>query len=115
MHDDALAAGNAMIADGIERSVRLAVAAAMLAFFARRGGKAPRVSPIDRARTTRPDPRCNEESRQASERDGRRPPWADLAWSVVILLLLTVVVYTALHGADVLAELDDLGLAPGGY
>jgi hypothetical protein len=31
------------------------------------------------------------------------------------VLLLTVVVYTALHGADVLAELDDLGLVPGAY
>jgi hypothetical protein len=29
--------------------------------------------------------------------------------------LLTIVAYTALHGADVLAELDDLGLVPGAY
>jgi hypothetical protein len=40
---------------------------------------------------------------------------ADLAWSAVVLLLLTIVVYTALHGADVLAELDDLRLVPGSY
>jgi predicted nucleic acid-binding Zn ribbon protein len=115
MHDNALAAVSAMIADGIERSVRLAAAAAMLALLARRRGKAPRVLPTGRARPARPDPRCDEESRRMYERDRRRPPWADLAWSVVILLLLTVVVYTVLHGADVLTELDDLSLAPGGY
>jgi predicted nucleic acid-binding Zn ribbon protein len=113
MHGDALAAGSAMIADGLERSVRLAAAAALLAFFARHRGKSPRESQIDR--TTRPDPHCDEESREASENNRRHQPWADLLWSFVILLLLTVVVYTALHGADVLAELDDLGLVPGAY
>jgi predicted nucleic acid-binding Zn ribbon protein len=102
-----------MIADGFERSIRLAAAAALLAFFARRRGKSPRVSQIDRA--ARREPRCDDESRQVSEYDRRRQPWADLIWSFVTLLLLTVVVYTALHGADVLAELDDLGLIPGGY
>jgi hypothetical protein len=115
MHGDALAAGSAMIADGFERSIRLAAAAALLAFFARRRGKSPRASQIDRTRTTQPDPQCDEESREASEHNRRRGPLADLAWSVVILLLLTIVVYTALHGADVLAELDDLGLVPGAY
>ena len=112
-YGDALAAGSAMIADGLERSIRLAAAAAVLAFFARRRGKSPRASQIDR--TTRPDPRCDEESRQASEHDRRRQPWADLLWSFVTLLLLTIVVYTALHGADMLAELDDLGLVPVAY
>jgi predicted nucleic acid-binding Zn ribbon protein len=102
-----------MIADGFERSIRLAAAAALLAFFARRRGKSPRVSQIDRA--ARREPRCDDESRQGSEYDRRRQPWADLIWSFVTLLLLTVVVYTALHGADVLAELDALGLIPGGY
>jgi hypothetical protein len=113
MHDDALAAGNAMIADRIERSVRLAAAAGVLAILARRGSKASRILPTDRPRATRLDPRCDQESRPMYERDRRRPLWADLAWSAVILLLLTLVAYTALHGADVLAELDDLGLAPG--
>jgi predicted nucleic acid-binding Zn ribbon protein len=102
-----------MIADGLERSIRLAAAAALLAFFARRRGKSPRTSQIDRA--ARPEPRCDEESREGSEHDRQRQPWADLIWSFVTLLLLTIVVYTALHGADVLAELDDLGLVPGGY
>jgi hypothetical protein len=115
MHDDALAAGSAMIADGIERSVRLAAAAALLAFFARCRGKAPPVSPLDRQRPARPHPRCDEASRQAFERDRRRSPWADVAWSLVILVLLTLVVYAELHGANILSELDDLGLAPGGY
>ena len=58
---------------------------------------------------------CDEASRQACENYRRHQPWADLLWSLVILLLLTIVVYTALHGADVLAELDDLGLVPGAY
>ena len=114
MHGYALAAGSAMIADGLERSIRLAAAAALLAFFARRRGKSPRESQIDRT-TTRPDPHCDEESRQGSENNRRHQPWADLLWSFVILLLLTIIVYTALHGADVLAELDDLGLVPGAY
>jgi hypothetical protein len=113
MHGDAPMFGSAMIADGLERSIRLADAAALLAFFARRRGKSPRESQIDR--TTRPDPRCAEESRRVSEDNRRHQPWADLLWPSVILLLLTIVVYTALHGADVLAELDDLGLVPGAY
>jgi hypothetical protein len=113
MHGDALAAESAVIADGLERSIRLAAAAALLAFFARRRGKSPRESQIDR--TTRPDPHCTEESRQASEDNRRHQPWADLLWSFVILFLLTIVVYTVLHGADVLAELDDLGLVRGAY
>jgi hypothetical protein len=115
MHGDALAAGSAMIADGLERSIRLAAAAALLSFFARRRGKSPRESQIDRTQTTRPDPRCDEGSHQGSEGNRRGGPLADLAWSAVVLLLLTVVVYTALHGADVLAELDDLRLVPGSY
>ncbi|MEO8566616.1 MAG: hypothetical protein ABI541_09565 [Betaproteobacteria bacterium] len=100
-----------MIADGLERSIRLAAAAALLAFFARRRGKSPRESPLDRA--PRAAPRCDEESRQPSEH--HRQPWGDLLWSLVTLLLLSVVVYTALHGADVLAELDDLGLVRSAY
>ncbi len=102
-----------MIADGLERSIRLAAAAALLAFFARRRGKSPRESRIDR--TTRPDPRCDEGLHQGFEGNRRRGPLADLAWSAVVLLLLTIVVYTALHGADVLAELDDLRLVPDSY
>lgn len=100
-----------MIADGLERSIRLAAAAALLAFFARRRGKSPRESQTDR--TARPDPHCDEESRQGSGNHHQHQPWADLLWSLVILLLLTIVVYTALHGADVLAELDELDLVPG--
>ena len=106
-------AESAMIADGLERSIRLAAAAGFLAFFARRRGKSPRESQIDR--TPHPDLHSGEESRPAFENDRRHQPWADLLWSFVILLLLTIVVYTALHGADVLAELDDLGLVPCAY
>ena len=102
-----------MIADGLERSIRLAAAAALLAFFARRRGKSTRESRIDRS--LRAARRCDEESLQASEHDRRPQPWADLLWSLVTLLLLAVVVYTALHGADVLAELDDLGLVRSPY
>jgi len=101
-----------MIAEGLERSIRLVAAAAVLALFARRSGKLPRESQIDR--TARRTPRCDEASRQTSN-DRRRGPLADLAWSAVVLLLLTIVVYTAWHGADVLAELDDLRLVPGSY
>ena len=102
-----------MIAEGLERSIRLAAAAALLAFFARRRGKSPRPSQFDR--TMQPHPQCDSELRRAPEHHRRRPPWADLVWSAVVLLLLTIVVYTALHGADVLAELDELGLVPGEY
>lgn len=102
-----------MIADGIERSIRLAAAAALLAFFARRRGKSPRASQIDH--TARPDRRCDEESCPASGNDRRNQPWADALWSLVILLLLTIIVYTALHAPDVLAELDELGLVSGAY
>jgi hypothetical protein len=101
-----------MIADGLERSVRLAAAAALLAWFARRRGNAPRVSQTDR---TRPNPLCDQEPRRSPEHDRQRRPWSDLGWSAVIMVLLTIVAYTALHGADVLAELDELGLVPGGY
>jgi hypothetical protein len=111
-HGDALAAGSAMIADGFERSVRLAAAATLLARFARRRGNTPRLSQIRRAW---PNQSCDEEPHRSAEHDRRRRPWGDLVWSVVILLLLTIVAYTALHGADVLAELDELGLVPGGY
>lgn len=106
-------AASAMIADGFERSIRLAAAAALLAFFARRRGESPLESQIDRAAHT--DPHCDENARQGSGNHRRHQPWADLLWSFVILLLLTIVAYTALHGADVLAELDDLGLVPGAY
>jgi hypothetical protein len=34
---------------------------------------------------------------------------------VVVLLLLTIVVYTALHGAEALAEPHDLGLVRNAY
>jgi predicted nucleic acid-binding Zn ribbon protein len=102
-----------MIVDGLERSIRLAAEAALLALFAGRRDKSPRAPQIDRA--ARPESRGDEECRQACEHNRRRQPWADLIWSFVILLLLTIVVYTALHGADVLAELDDLGLVPGAY
>ncbi len=102
-----------MIDDGLERSIRLAAAAALLAFFARRRGKSPLESQIDR--TARTDSHCDEESRQGSGDHGRHQPWVDLLWSFVILLFVTIVAYTALHGADVLAELDDLGLVPGAY
>ena len=112
MHGDALVAGSAMIADGLERSIRLAATAALLAFFARRRGKSPLKSQIDR--TARPD-HCDQESREGPGNYRQHQPWADLLWSLVILLLLTIVVYTALHGADVLAELDDLGLVPDAY
>lgn len=97
-----------MIADGLERSTRLAVAVALLAFFARRRGESTRESRI--YPSSRSAQRCDEESLQVAEHDRRPRPWADLIWSLVILLLLAVVVYTALHGADVLAQLDDLGL-----
>ncbi|HEX4522382.1 MAG TPA: hypothetical protein VH704_02595 [Casimicrobiaceae bacterium] len=113
MHGDALAAGSAVIADGIERSIRLAAAAALLAFFARRRGKSPRASQLDHP--TRPGRHCNEDSRQAAENNRRNQPWADVLCSLVVLLLLTIVVYTALHGPDVLAELDELGLVSGAY
>lgn len=102
-----------MIADGLERSGRLAAAAALLAFFSPRRGRPSRESRIDRS--LRAAPRCDEESLQASEYDRRPQPWADLLWSLVTLLLLAVVVYTAFHGADVLAELDDLGLVRSPY
>jgi len=102
------AAQSAMIADGVERSTRLAAAVALLAFFARRRGESTHESRIDPSR--RAAPRSDEESLLVCERDRRRRPWADLLWSLVTLLLLAVVVYTALHGADVLAKLDDLGL-----
>jgi hypothetical protein len=101
-----------MIADGFERPVRLAAAAALLARFARRRGNAPRVSRIHR---TRPNQLCDQEPHRPADYDRQRRAWGDLVWSVVILLLLTIVAYTALHGADVLAELDELGLVPGGY
>jgi predicted nucleic acid-binding Zn ribbon protein len=113
MRGDALAAGSGMIAEGLERSIRVAAATAVLAFFARRRGKSPRESQIDRA--PRATPRCDEELRQATEHHQRRQRWADLLWSLVTLFLLTIVVYTALHGADVLAELDDLGLVRSAY
>ena len=102
-----------MTADGLERSIRLAAAAALLAFFARRRGKSPLKSQSDR--TAHPDPHCDQESREGLGNHRRHQPWADLLWSSVIVLLLTIVVYTALHGADVLVELDDLGLVPGAY
>ena len=101
-----------MIGEGIERSIRLVAAAALLAFFARRRGKSPRESRIDRS--ARQAPRCDDASRQTSN-DRRWGPLADVAWSAVVLLLLSIVVYTAWHGADVLAELDDLRLVPGSY
>jgi hypothetical protein len=112
-HEDARLAGSAMIADRLERSIRLVAADALLAIFARRRRKSPLESQIDR--TARPGPRCDEESRQGSGTHRRRQPWADLLWSSVILLLLSIVVYTAFHGADVLVELDDLGLVPCAY
>lgn len=102
-----------MIADGLERSIGLAAAAASLAFFALRRGKSPGESQINRS--PRAAPRCGEDSHQASEDHRRRQRWADLLWSLITLLLLAVVVYTALHGADVLAELDDLGLVRSAY
>jgi hypothetical protein len=113
MHGTALVAGSAMTSDGLERSIRLAAAAALPAFFARRRGKSPLKVQTDC--TARTDPHRDEEPHQGSGSQRRHQPWADLLWSFVILLLLTIVVYTALHGADVLAELDDLGLAPGAY
>ena len=102
-----------MTSDGLERSIRLAAAAALLAFFARRRGKSPLKSQTER--TARTDPHGDDEWRAGSGNHRQHQPWADLLWSFVILLLLTIVVYTALHGADVLAELDDLGLVPGAY
>lgn len=39
----------------------------------------------------------------------------DLGWSAAILLLLVIVAYTALHGADILGALDELRVVPGGY
>ena len=99
-----------MMADGFERSIRLAATAALLAFFARRADRSPRESRIARAAL-----RCEEEARQAPESRQRRRLWADLLWSLVTLLLLSVVVYTVLHGADILAELDDLGLVRSAY
>jgi len=102
-----------MIAERLDRSIRLAAVDALLAFFARRRRKSPLESQIDR--TARPGPHCDEESRQGSGTHRRRQPWADLLWSSVILLLLSIVVYTAFHGADVLVELDDLGLVPCAY
>ena len=97
-----------MIADGLERSLRLAAAAALLALLARGRGKSTRESRIDHSR--RATPRCDEESHHASEHERGRRPWADLLWSLVTLLLLALVAYAALRGANVLAELDDLGL-----
>jgi hypothetical protein len=113
MHGAALVAGSAMTSDGLERSIRLAAAAALPAFFARRRGKSLLASQTDR--TVRPVPHCDEESHQGCGNHRRHQPWADLLWSSVILLLLSIVVYTALHGADVLVELDDLGLVPCAY
>ena len=99
-----------MMADGFERSIRLAAAAALLAFFARRPDRSLRESRIGRMAL-----RCDEEARQPS--DPRQQPrlWADLLWSLVTLLLLSIVVYAVLHGADILAELDDLGLVRSAY
>jgi hypothetical protein len=103
-----------MIADGFERSFRLAATAILLALFARRHDRASRAAQL-RPRVARPGKRWDQESRRFSEHDRRRRPWGDLVWSVVILLLLTIVAYTALHAADVLAALDELEWVPGGY
>ncbi|MEP6998683.1 MAG: hypothetical protein ABI900_13610 [Betaproteobacteria bacterium] len=97
-----------MIADGVERSVRLGAAAALLASFARRRGRTPRASSIERSRTMPGGRRSGEDAHPASGRDRPQRPWVDLAWWLAIFLLLAIVAYTALHGADVLADLDEL-------
>ena len=75
-------------------------------------GQSDALSQTDRTRSSSPATT----SRGGSEHDRQGQPWGDLALVVrSLLLLLTIVAYTALHGADVLAELDDLGLVPGAY
>lgn len=95
---------SAMMGDGIDRSVRLVAAAALLTLVARRRARAPPPAPL-RA----------QESGLSPGHDRRRRFWNDLVWSGAILLLLTIVAYAALHGADILGELDELRVIPGSY
>ena len=99
-----------MSADGVGRSVRRGAAAVLLALFARRRVGTPRASSIERSRTMPGGRRSGEDGHPASGRDRPQRPWIDLVWWLAIFLLLAIVAYTALHGADVLADLDELRL-----
>jgi len=103
-----------MSTDEVERSVRLVAAAALLALLARRRGHAPRISRTGFARTGAQDRRHNQDSGQTGEHDRGRIR-GNLIWSALILLLLSVVVYTAIHSAEVVVELERLGLMPRAY
>jgi hypothetical protein len=104
-----------MMVDGVERSVRLAAAAALRTLVVRRRGRARRAARIRPLRAQPPEHRRDEESDQSPGHDRRRRFLGDLAWSAAILLSLTAVAYAALHGADILGELDDLRVLPDSY
>jgi hypothetical protein len=112
LHADAFAAGKAVSGRGLARPVRLGETAAAVARFAHRRSKTPFVRRMHRVRLTSPDARRLALSRP-DEGKPSRPAWADLAWSLVVLLLLITAAYAALHASDLLADLEELRLLPG--
>ena len=67
---------------------------------------------MHRLRLTTPDTRRLTQSQPAEGKPSRQAG-ADLAWSLVVVLLLIVAVYAALHASDLLADLEELRILPG--